>query len=103
MNKESLIDELQLKPHVEGGYYNRTYMCSRSLTIFKEDGSPAERPLMTSMYYMLTVDNPIDHCHKNSSDIVHYFHLGSPLRYHVVTPEGHCSWVLTYQQGKDHS
>lgn len=89
MNKELLLTELQLKPHVEGGYFIRSYTSSRNVT--GETGSPNERPVMTCIYYMLTIDQPINHYHKNGSDIVHFYHMGLPIRYHVITPEGHCS------------
>ena len=77
--KQSLIQSLNLTPHIEGGYFTRTYQ------------SPIEndtRPLMTSIFYMLTSDRPIGHFHKNKSDIMHYFHLGSPMTYLTISPEG---------------
>lgn len=90
MNKEAIIKDLQLNPHVEGGFFVLTYTSSRNITIQKENETP-ERALMTIIYYMLTVDSPFNHFHKNSSDIVHFFHLGAPMKYHVITPEGQIS------------
>ena len=43
MNKDQVIEELQMEPHIEGGYFKLTY---KSPTIQKEDG-PKERALMT--------------------------------------------------------
>lgn len=77
--KQTLIEKLNLKEHIEGGYFVRTYQ------------SPIQngmRPLMTSIFYMLTSDRPIGYFHMNKSDIMHYFHLGSPLDYLVISPEG---------------
>ena len=86
MNKESVIEKLQLQQHIEGGYFRRTYASSRTLTI---DGIPkSERVAMSSIYYMLTKDSPIGYTHKNRSDIVRYYQLGLPLRYLTLYPDG---------------
>lgn len=87
--KQTLIDKLKLKEHIEGGYFSRTYQ------------SPIQhemRPLMTSIFYMLTSDRPIGHFHKNKSDIVHYFHLGSPIVYLTISPQGQ---LETFTLGSD--
>ena len=94
MNKDTVIKELGLEPHVEGGYFVLTYSSSQKINIHKDDGTHPERPLMTSIYYMLTKDNPIGHFNRNTSDIVHYFHMGLSLRYYLLTPEGEISSVV---------
>ena len=43
---------------------------------------------MTSIFYLLTADSPVGQWHLNRSDIVHYFHLGSPLHYYLIHPDG---------------
>ncbi len=43
---------------------------------------------MSSIYYMLTDDNPAGHLHRNHSDIMHYWHAGGALRYWLITPDG---------------
>lgn len=43
---------------------------------------------MTSIYYLLTDDRPIDLFHINKSDIMHYLHAGSPILYLVLDPNG---------------
>ena len=47
-----------------------------------------DRNVLTSIYYLLTDDRPVDHLHKNKSDILHYFQAGSPITYLLITPEG---------------
>ena len=94
MDKELLIEKLQLEPHVEGGYFLRTYTSSESTTIRTEDGSLSKRAVMSSIFYLLTSDSPINYFHKNLFGIVHYFHLGLPIKYHVITPEGQCSTTI---------
>lgn len=95
MKKNQIITHLSLEPHVEGGFFHRTYQ-SEHQTILTETGKP--RPLLTSIYYLLSDDNPIGYLHKNRSDIIHYFHSGSPLTYHIIHPEGKVERVV---MGKD--
>ena len=79
MNKNTLIKKLNLAEHIEGGYFARTYQSQLQSN---------ERALLTSIYYMLTDDRPIGHFHMNQSDILHYFHLGSPMTYLTINPAG---------------
>lgn len=86
MNKLLLIKQLNLEKHIEGGYYLRTYQSPRQIN---------DRSLMSSIYYLLTDDSPIGHFHLNKSDIIHYFHMGAPITYLTISPEGELeSFVL---------
>ena len=78
--KKSLIKSLRLEPHVEGGYFRRTYESSPK--------SAEGRALMSSIYYMLTDDSPIGYFHQNRSDILHYFHGGGPIEYYLLDDQG---------------
>ena len=88
MDSESVVRTLQLERHVEGGYFRRTYASPKSVAITKDGGATAHRPLMTSIYYLLSLDSPVGHLHINCSDIMHYFHAGLPIRFTVITAEG---------------
>lgn len=79
MNKHDLINQLELSEHIEGGYFIRTYQSSLQTQ---------DRALMSSIYYLLTDDQPIGHFHLNKSDVMHYFHLGSPIKYLTISPDG---------------
>lgn len=85
MNKQDIIKTLNLQEHIEGGYFARTY-CSQD--IVQTNRVPPERATMTSIYYVLTDDKPIGYFHLNRSDIMHYFHLGSPVTYLIIHPNG---------------
>lgn len=37
---------------------------------------------------MLTSDDPHGYLHKNKSDIIHFHHLGSAIKYLIISPEG---------------
>jgi predicted cupin superfamily sugar epimerase len=92
--KDLLIKELNMEPHVEGGYFVQTYATSENTTIVKDDGRHSQRPLMTVIHYLLTSDSPYGHFHRNRSDVVHFYNLGLSLKYHVITPEGNISSVV---------
>lgn len=78
------IQHLDLQPHVEGGYFRRTYAADEHIMRTAGDS----RPLLTSIYYLLDRASPIGYFHRNRSDILHYFHRGSPLRYLILHPQG---------------
>lgn len=83
MNKQQLIEKLSLTPHIEGGYFSRTYSSE-----LKTGLSSKPRCLLSSIFYMLTDDSPLGYLHKNKSDIIHYFHGGSALSYLIIYPDG---------------
>lgn len=84
MNAADWISALDLARHPEGGYFRRTYAAERRIGA----GESAARPLMTSIYYLLTREAPTGHLHRNRSDIVHFFHAGAPVVYWLVLPDG---------------
>lgn len=90
MNKQDLIQQLSLVEHVEGGYFSETYRASEEMNTAREGST---RAVMTSIYYLLTDDRPVDHLHLNKSDIMHYFQAGSPITYILVSPNGQLSKV----------
>ena len=85
MNKHQILKHLSLIEHIEGGYFRETY---RSATTLATERKGSDRALLTSIYYLLTEDRPLDHFHQNQSDILHYFHLGSPITYLILHPDG---------------
>ncbi|WP_439101074.1 cupin domain-containing protein [Congregibacter sp.] len=91
LSAEELIKSLGLEGHVEGGFYRRTYEATDQPRL----GSNAdERFSMTSIFYLLTAEGPIGHFHQNRSDIVHYFHLGDPIEYVLIHPDGELETVV---------
>jgi predicted cupin superfamily sugar epimerase len=100
LNKHDWIEQLSLVEHIEGGYFAETYRATATLPTTR---AGSDRSTMTSIYYLLTDDRPIDHLHKNQSDIVHYFHAGSPIVYLLIAPDGTLSRVklgLNLSQGE---
>lgn len=76
-----LIESLQLEPHLEGGWFRRTFQSDVSLDV---DTPAGRRPLLTSIYYLLTRESPVGHFHRNSSGIMHYFHEGDSIDYFLL-------------------
>jgi predicted cupin superfamily sugar epimerase len=86
MMKDQLIACLGLEPHDEGGYFRQMYQSHTQISLSEREG--VVRPLLNTIYYLLTRDNPVGHFHSNASDIVHFFHAGSPLTYLIISPKG---------------
>lgn len=85
LSKNDWIEKLSLQQHVEGGFFRETYRSTAVVPTGREGG---DRSLMTSIHYMLTDDHPIDHLHRNRSDILHYFQAGSPITYLTIDAQG---------------
>lgn len=82
---QDIVAALDLEPHVEGGYYRRTFQSDRQPMVETAGG---RRYAMTSIYYLLTGTSPVGHFHLNRSDIVHYYHLGDAIQYFLIYPDG---------------
>jgi len=83
---QNLIQQLDLLPHPEGGFYKETYRSNDTCL----DGS---RNLQTAIYFLLTSDN-VSHFHRIKSDEIWYFHAGSPLVVHTLTEKGHTKHLV---------
>jgi len=68
---DSLVNDLQLLPHPEGGFYREMY---RSPTIVNGDGL-VHKSAYTSIYYLLS-GNDFSSWHRIKSDETWYFHSG---------------------------
>ena len=96
MDAQKLIDLSKLEPHREGGYFRRTYEAKMNIcrgitgdTAMPSENDPnsgIERPIMTSIYYLMTRESPILRMSLNRSDIIHYYHLGCPVEYLIINP-----------------
>lgn len=88
MNKnnavEQWLNQLQLHPHPEGGYY---------IEVIKEVWNEESlRPAYSSIYFLLTHDN-ISHFHRIDADEIWYYHAGDSLTVHMIHPEGNYQQV----------
>ncbi len=71
---KKLIQQLQLQPHPEGGFYKQTYRSKQNITT--EDGRT--RHVSTAIYYLLENEDK-SHFHRIKSDELWFFHLGQTV------------------------
>ena len=71
---DSLVNDLKLLPHPEGGFYREMY---RSPTIVNANGL-AQKSAHTSIYYLLSGDD-FSSWHRIKSDETWYFHSGGDV------------------------
>ncbi|ROM94445.1 cupin domain-containing protein [Pseudomonas brassicacearum] len=88
---QDIVAALDLEPHVEGGFYRRTFQSDHQLMVETTGG---RRYAMTSIYYLLTGTSPVGHFHLNKSDIVHYYHVGDAIQYFLIYPDGALKTVV---------
>lgn len=74
MNASDLIQQLQLQPHPEGGYYRETYRSIETLTTEQQK----TRNVSTAIYYFLEGHDK-SAFHRIQSDELWFFHQGQPL------------------------
>ena len=84
MTARDWIDQYQLQPHPEGGYYKRTY-CSAG--VFQgdpeSDAFPAGRPWTTSILYLME-SGDFSGFHRLRSDELWHFQVGGPLELYIL-------------------
>jgi predicted cupin superfamily sugar epimerase len=90
-DKNEVIKLLQLEHHFEGGYFRQTFKADQRDKISTARGP---RSTLTTIYYMLTDDTPVDHFHTKSSDGIEYYHMGAPITYHLIYPDGRYEAVV---------
>lgn len=85
---KSLIKNLELIPHPEGGYYKETYRSEGSIPKDAlKNKFNGERSYCTGIYFMLTSDT-FSALHRIKQDEMWHFYDGGPLTVHVITPKG---------------
>ena len=91
---KTLIGQLALVRHPEGGWFKETYRASDKLAAqalpARFDG---DRSASTAIYFLLEAGD-ISALHRIQSDEVWHFYAGSALRVHGIFPDG------TYQEWK---
>lgn len=89
MNKKAkaIIDQLNLAPHPEGGFFKEEYR-SEGIIYSDSDESvyPAGRNFATSIYYLLE-GTDTSSFHRIRSDETWHFYTGSSATIHVIHPD----------------
>lgn len=83
------IEQLELEPHPEGGYYRETHRSAESLDgdALPERYDGEERTFGTVIYYLLRSQD-VSHMHRLKSDEFWFHHAGSPLAVHTISSDG---------------
>lgn len=81
-NAKQYIEELELQPHIEGGYYKQILKSEDVITHNKK-----ERSLYTSILFLLEKNN-VSNFHELTADEIWYFHDGNPLTIHMIEQGG---------------
>jgi len=93
MNAARLIELLALQPHpLEGGYFRRTFQSPH--TYIDPDRRQRQRHCATSIFYLLSEDQPIGYLHRNKSDILHCYQLGAATQYFLINGNGQLQTVV---------
>jgi uncharacterized protein len=85
---EELIKRLGLIRHPEGGWFCETYRSNEQVAAQAlPDRYNGDRPFCTAIYFLLE-QGDFSALHRIKSDEIWHFYTGTPLRVHVISPEG---------------
>ncbi|MEJ6777592.1 MAG: cupin domain-containing protein [Crocinitomicaceae bacterium] len=96
---EQIINELELIPHPEGGFYKETYRSEGSIESSMLNGFDGDRSFCTAIYFMLT-KGTFSAFHKIKSDEMWHHYDGAAIELHMISPKGKHSIIII---GKDFS
>jgi predicted cupin superfamily sugar epimerase len=89
------INQLNLKPHPEGGFYAETYRSQAGT-----DTAAGPRSCCTGIYFLLRGCD-VSRFHRIASDEMWHFYDGSPLTVHQIGPDGeYATHVLGLDSGQ---
>lgn len=91
---ETLIKQLELKPHPEGGFYRETY---RAAGVVPASALPSafggDRAYSTAILYLLP-EGQKSRLHRIRQDEIWHFYLGGPLRLAMINQSGEYSEIV---------
>jgi predicted cupin superfamily sugar epimerase len=79
MSAKELIQQLQLLPHPECGWYRETYRSAETMT----NKNGAKRNVCTAIYFLLEGKDK-SHFHRIGSEETWFFHSGEPLEIKMI-------------------
>jgi predicted cupin superfamily sugar epimerase len=91
---ERWINELQLRPHPEGGYFRETYRCNEVVPrAHLPSRFRGDRSFSTAIYFLLEGAD-FSALHRIQQDEVWHHYDGSSLTVDVISPDGNHSAIL---------
>jgi len=82
MNAEQWIEELNLEPHPEGGFFKEVYRSQEQM-----DAHGGSRAVCTHIYFLLR-EGEFSQWHRIRSDEHWHFYAGGPLGIRMIDEEG---------------
>ena len=90
-NADYWINQLNLLPHPEGGYYKEIFSSSEVINQrLLNQRFTGNRKYYTSIYFLIK-DEQVSHFHRIKSDEIWSFHAGDVLDIHVIDENGNYS------------
>lgn len=86
---EYYIKNLNMAPHVEGGYFKESFI--------SKDKARKDKKLWSSIYFLLRTGE-VSNFHRLKSDELWYYHDGEALTIYMITLEGE---LITSKLGKN--
>lgn len=91
---QELIQQFELNPHPEGGYFKETYRSEDSIEIQNDQWPlPVQRNYCTGIYFLLTSDT-FSAFHRIKQDELWHFYKGDAIRIHMIDANGQYSNVI---------
>jgi len=88
VNADTLIQQLNLSPHPEGGYFRETYRSDEKIAAAHlPNRYNGDRAISTAICFLLK-GNEYSAFHRLKSDEVWHFYLGSSLTIYCIDPDG---------------
>jgi len=86
------IKKLQLKKHLEGGYFREIYRAG-DLVLIDAPSKRLKRNFSTSIYFLLA-GKQISAFHKLNADEIWHFYDGGPVKIYIIDPDGKFAEVV---------
>ena len=91
---QTIIDQLGLQPHPEGGFYRETYRAEESLsTDALSERYGADRNVSTAIYYLL-IPGTFSEIHRLKSDEIFHFYAGDPVEMIHLFEDGRSEHII---------
>lgn len=82
------VEQLELEPHPEGGYYRETYRASMSLPeVALPKRFDGDRDAAALIYFLVPAST-FSALHRIRQDEMWHFYAGDPLTLHEIAPDG---------------